>query len=518
MPFFSSLTSPSPSSSFFRSVASAAAAIAAVLAVLAPPAESASPAASATSRIRVDGATVSGPDALDSHFPKSLVSSAAEIEAGLAPALGSSFSVLAFSSAPDLLVVSTVESGRARSIAQQILKGRSLLHEFYLDPPPAPRPSSSSSAGGGLKPDERPVSPLLFEPDFVEVSPAAFPRRALFTSVPLRDGDGEPFEGMIFDVETSLGRIAGVADADPERPGHQAAVGPDGVLAIEIDFPGDIVPRTGLLTASAAADPSFRASATFATPLQAGETPFVTVVYLLRDDPDDFTAVAEFLAKRKSNPITTGLALEQWTNAKGKTFPVIPVAHFAYPMIAIVPDRKQKGDFERWQTDNQAVHQAMHPMVAARFGTLPYWADEAIAWDIEEAVCGSIWSFCGYRGFVFDSDHKNWAARAREGLRTPADLKLDEVFAYRGEPVLRKAAGSRTAELTFDIVKFARAWALVRALSRSASHRSQLRRFLLRIGADPTSPIDFQSKAFSELLPDTADLAVWKAIDHPSFR
>lgn len=433
--------------------------------------------AAAAGRIRLDDTAVASAEALRGKVPDSLVAEIAECEAGLAGTLGATLSLQAFEKAPDLLFVSTIESGRARSIAQKVVAARDLLHRHYLDPPPSPPKSAPPPAGF-----ERPVAPLVFEPDFVTVPPTGYERRARFTSVALRNGDGAPFEGLLFDVTTTFGKLFG-ADADPAREGHQIATDEEGVLVVDVDFGNELVPRTGIVAAQSVRDPGLAATGQFACLMSAkAGAPFVTVVYLLRDKPDDFTAVAEHLSKAKG---IGGLALEQRAGvgkkAAGKTFPVVPTMNYAYPPIAIVPDRKQQGDFERWETTNQAIHQAIHPMVTARYGTLPYWAEEAIAWDVEEAITGSLWSFCGYRGFVFDADHKGWGAKARDGLKTPADLGLEAVFDYRGELVSRKA-GTGPPEKTFDVVKFARAWAVMRCFSRDEKRNAGLRSFLHAMG------------------------------------
>jgi len=434
------------------------------------------------STIRLDDATVASADELKGKVPDSLVAEIAELQAGLgAGPLGATLSIHAFAKAPDVLVVATIDAGRAHGIAQKVLAARNLLHEHYLDPPNAPKSLPPPPAGV-----ERPATALVFEPESVTV-PSSGTRRAKFASAALKNGDGVPFEAMVFDVSATLGRIV-EPDADPAREGHQLATSKEGVLAFEVDFGGEVNPRTGLVEARGAKDPALRAFGEF-TCLMSGKdpgAPYVTVVYLLRDKPEDFTAVSEHLSKAKR---LGPLQMEQRTaagkkGAAGKTFPVVPTMNYAYPPIAIVPDRKQQGEFERWETANQAIHQAIHPMVTARYGQLPYWAEEAIAWDMEEEVTGSLWSFCGYRGFIFDADHKGWGGKARAGVTSPADLKLADVFEYRGEPISRRAggAGGGGAEMTFDVAKFARAWALMRCFSRDEKRNAGLRSFLLAMG------------------------------------
>ncbi|MCP3920827.1 MAG: hypothetical protein GY711_35315 [bacterium] len=80
---------------------------------------------------------------------------------------------------------------------------------------------------------------------------------------------------------------------------------------------------------------------------------------------------------------------------------------------------------EEWRPQNELVNRLSHVLALARFGRLPHWLAEGMAWHIELEVTRSIYAFPGRVGFVAISEHKGWTKALHKLYRKRRDASVD---------------------------------------------------------------------------------------------
>jgi len=141
---------------------------------------------------------------------------------------------------------------------------------------------------------------------------------------------------------------------------------------------------------------------------------------------------------------------------------------------------------------NQLVHQMGHLLVNAAYGRQPYWAQEAIAWSLEQTSENAIYAFCHRNGFVSVKEHSGWPAIGRKWLAAQPKLPLETIFAMK-----------RTGEIPRDLA--AASLALVDVLVKS--HREKLIALLAAFRKE----LDAKANDPGFELPPAKQLELWNA-------
>ncbi len=113
-----------------------------------------------------------------------------------------------------------------------------------------------------------------------------------------------------------------------------------------------------------------------------------------------------------------------------------------------VPDR------EVFSPENELVNRLTRLLTIERYGRLPYWLGQGLAWQIELSVCKDVYCFPFRSGFVSKKEHKSWPKR------------LTAAIAARGERPITIEELSGWSRNTWDEEKAIIAWGAVSMLAR----------------------------------------------------
>ena len=85
-----------------------------------------------------------------------------------------------------------------------------------------------------------------------------------------------------------------------------------------------------------------------------------------------------------------------------------------------------------WRPENEVANRLARLVLQRRFGSLPYWLEMGIAWNVEQEVVGDIYSFPGRDEFVSVADHAGWKneLKRRFSKRRKQPLELAEVTGW----------------------------------------------------------------------------------------
>ncbi|MHC4262795.1 MAG: hypothetical protein ACYSWX_09755 [Planctomycetota bacterium] len=120
-----------------------------------------------------------------------------------------------------------------------------------------------------------------------------------------------------------------------------------------------------------------------------------TAILIEVADREDLGVVLDALAERA--PYLTGWAASM-KGSSGFTL--------ESPLIAAWVDG---GPFqEEWSSQNELVHRCAQLQTLERFGQLPYWLAEGIAWRVEYGLLESVYCFPNRSGFVRVEEHVEW--------------------------------------------------------------------------------------------------------------
>jgi len=85
-------------------------------------------------------------------------------------------------------------------------------------------------------------------------------------------------------------------------------------------------------------------------------------------------------------------------------------------------------DSEVWNAENEEVNRLARLLLIERYGRLPQWLGQGLAWHIELSVCKDIYCFPSRSGFVSKKEHKAWKGRLSTLMKargeTPLDMEL----------------------------------------------------------------------------------------------
>ncbi len=120
-------------------------------------------------------------------------------------------------------------------------------------------------------------------------------------------------------------------------------------------------------------------------------------------------------------------------------------------VLLSAPDGYELGTV--WRAENELVNRLTRLLLHRRFGKLPYWLDMGLAWHVEQAVQGDLYSFPGRDDFVSVQDHSGWKNELKREFkkRKQQPLSISEIADWR--------AG------TWDAKKVAAAWGLAQFLA-----------------------------------------------------
>jgi hypothetical protein len=79
---------------------------------------------------------------------------------------------------------------------------------------------------------------------------------------------------------------------------------------------------------------------------------------------------------------------------------------------------------EEWRPDNELVHNLAQALVEQRFGRAPYWLGQGLAWQLEDAVTGSLYAFPGRDGFVAVDAHQGWRDDLQKRFKKRGDIPV----------------------------------------------------------------------------------------------
>ncbi len=86
-----------------------------------------------------------------------------------------------------------------------------------------------------------------------------------------------------------------------------------------------------------------------------------------------------------------------------------------------------------WRSENELVNRLTQLLFYRRFGTQPHWFKIALAWNLEQGVLRSIYSFPGRDEFVGIGEHSGWEPELKRRFkkRKHEPLAVDEVATWK---------------------------------------------------------------------------------------
>jgi hypothetical protein len=122
------------------------------------------------------------------------------------------------------------------------------------------------------------------------------------------------------------------------------------------------------------------------------------------------------------------------------------------PLVAgwllTVPDR------EVFNSENELVNRLTRLVTIERYGRLPYWLGQGLAWQVELSVCKDVYCFPFRSGFVSKKEHKSWPKR------------LTATMAARGERPITIEELSGWSRNTWNEERAILAWGAVSMLAK----------------------------------------------------
>src|SRR5690349_12871019 len=139
----------------------------------------------------------------------------------------------------------------------------------------------------------------------------------------------------------------------------------------------------------------------------AGKPADVVPAILELEGPKDFGALLDDLGKRFSY-------LTGWAQGEKQQLGFVLEEPLAAAFLATAPDVKE------WNPKNELANRAAQVGLHARFGRLPNWLMQGLAWHVELSVCGSIYCFPFRSGFVAKKEHRSWSQQLTALMAPPA--------------------------------------------------------------------------------------------------
>jgi hypothetical protein len=134
-------------------------------------------------------------------------------------------------------------------------------------------------------------------------------------------------------------------------------------------------------------------------PAPADKPPAVLVILEL-EGPKDFGLLLDDLGKRYSY-------LSSWAQGEKQQLGFVLEEPLAAAFLATSTEAKE------WNPKNELANRTAQIAVFERFGRLPNWLMQGLAWNVEMNVCGSIFCFPFRSGFVAKKEHKSWSEQLK---------------------------------------------------------------------------------------------------------
>lgn len=81
-------------------------------------------------------------------------------------------------------------------------------------------------------------------------------------------------------------------------------------------------------------------------------------------------------------------------------------------------------DSEVWNQENELANRLARLLTLERFGRLPHWLSQGIAWQIELGVCKDVYCFPFRTGFISKKEHRSWPRRLPEHMDARGETKV----------------------------------------------------------------------------------------------
>ncbi len=106
---------------------------------------------------------------------------------------------------------------------------------------------------------------------------------------------------------------------------------------------------------------------------------------------------------------------------------------------------------EEWNPHNELVNRLTQLLVLRRFGTLPFWLEMGLAWNVEADVLGNVYCFPWRAGFVSASEHTGWHREVKKLIskRKMRELDLGLLAAWP-----RNTYDADLSRLAWDVVRY----------------------------------------------------------------
>jgi len=124
------------------------------------------------------------------------------------------------------------------------------------------------------------------------------------------------------------------------------------------------------------------------------------LVMLELEGPEDFGLLLDDLGKRFSY-------LASWAQGEKQQLGFVLERPLAAAFLGSAPELKE------WNPKNELVNRAAQLALLERYGRLPHWLTQGLAWHVELSTCGSIFCFPFRSGFVAKKEHRGWSEQLK---------------------------------------------------------------------------------------------------------
>ncbi len=134
-------------------------------------------------------------------------------------------------------------------------------------------------------------------------------------------------------------------------------------------------------------------------PTAATKAPAVVAIFVLAG-PADFATLLDDVGARF--PV-----LANWAAGEKGQAGFVLDEPFAAACLSSSPEQKE------WNPKNELANRCAQLVLVERFGRLPNWLMQGLAWHAEMSVCGSIFCFPFRSGFVAKKEHRSWSEQLK---------------------------------------------------------------------------------------------------------